>query len=287
MTVERLGARDIPVAELTYFPGNARRGNLAEIRKSVKRLGQYRSVVVRHAPDGLVILAGNHTVQAMTAEGHATAYCDVIRCTDDEAIRVNVADNRLSDIADNDPDELVQLLSYLDDDYEGTGWTATEVEALIGPPDIPPGGGDPDDTPEPPAEPVTRPGELWLLGPPRLLCGDATSPGDLARVMEGLGTPGIVYTDPPYGVDVVSRIGKVGGGGPFGGVKANKGGKVIASSVYRPVAGDETTDVARDAFALLSAEFSDALHVWWGGNHYTASAGLPDSSCWLVWDKEN
>ena len=138
MTVERLGARDIPVAELTYFPGNARRGNLAEIRKSVKRLGQYRSVVVRHAPDGLVILAGNHTVRAMTAEGHQTAYCDVIRCTDDEAIRVNVADNRLSDIAGADPDELVQLLSYLDDDYTGTGWTATEVEALIGPPDFSP-----------------------------------------------------------------------------------------------------------------------------------------------------
>src|ERR1039457_4723148 len=85
MTVERLGARDIPVAELTYFPGNARRGNLPEIRKSVKRLGQYRSVVVRHTPDGLTILAGNHTVRAMTAEGHQTAYCDVIRCTDDEA----------------------------------------------------------------------------------------------------------------------------------------------------------------------------------------------------------
>ena len=202
MTVERLGARDIPVAELTYFPGNARRGNLAEIRKSVKRLGQYRSVVVRHTPDGLVILAGNHTVQAMTAEGHQTAWCDVIRCTDDEAIRVNVADNRLSDIAGNDPDELVQLLSYLDDDYEGTGWSAADVEALIGPPDIPPGGGDPDDTPEPPAEPVTQPGDMWLLGPHRLLCGDATSPDDLARVMEGLGAPGIVYTDPPYGISI-------------------------------------------------------------------------------------
>ena len=70
-------------------------------------------------------------------------YCDVIRCTDDEAIRVNVADNRLSDIAGNDPDELVQLLSYLDDDYEGSGWNAEEVQRLIEP--GPPGGDAPAD----------------------------------------------------------------------------------------------------------------------------------------------
>jgi DNA modification methylase len=53
------------------------------------------------------------------------------------------------------------------------------------------------------------------------------------------------------------------------------------------VLGDETTDVARDAFNLLSAEYPTARHVWWGGNHYAASAGLPDASCWLVWDKAN
>jgi hypothetical protein len=99
-----------------------------------------------------------------------------------------------------------------------------------------------------------------------------------------------VYTDPPYGIAIVSG-GKVGGGGPFGGKKAaaasKKPVKVIPSSDYIPVAGDETTDVAVDAFHLLTATYPEAKHVWWGGNHYAASAGLPDSSCWLVWDKEN
>lgn len=166
MTVERLDSRDVEISALTYFPGNARRGNLAEIRASVKRLGQYRSVVVRDTGAELVVLAGNHTVQAMAAEGFKTAYCGIIRCTDDEAYRVNISDNRLSDIALDDPDDLVQLLSYLDDDYEGTGWTAEDVEALITPPELPPaGGGDPDATPELPAgPPVTQPGDIWLLG---------------------------------------------------------------------------------------------------------------------------
>jgi hypothetical protein len=102
----------------------------------VRRLGQYRSVVVRvvNEPPSLVVLAGNHTVQAMAAEGHTSAHCGLIRCTDDEARRVNIADNRLSDISTEDPDQLAELLSYLDDDYDGTGWTAEDVGKLIEPP---------------------------------------------------------------------------------------------------------------------------------------------------------
>ncbi len=134
MPVESLGTQDLAISALTYFPGNPRRGNLAEIRKSVARLGQYRSVVVRDTVTELVILAGNHTVQAMAAEGHETVSCGVIRCSDDEATRITVADNRLSDIAQDDDDALVELLSYLEEDYGGTGWTAEDVEKLITPP---------------------------------------------------------------------------------------------------------------------------------------------------------
>ena len=271
MPVAFTGTRDIKIADLTRFPGNARRGNVAEIRKSIRRHGQYRAIVVRDCTDGLVILAGNHTRDALEAEGHDSARCEVITCTDDEARRVNLADNKLSDLATDDPDELAELLSYLDGDYEGTGWTEEDVDALITPPeDFPGGHGDPDDSPEPPAEPVSVLGDLYLLGPHRLLCGDATNPDHLKLVTDGLDTPGIVYTDPPYGISIVNSAGKIG-----------------KSAAYQPVTGDDSTDAAADAFRLLYAEYPGALHVWWGGNHYAGSAGLPDTSCWLVWDKEN
>jgi len=153
-----LGVRDLDIGQLTLFPGNARRGQLDQIRASVRRLGQYRSVVVRvvDEPPALVVLAGNHTVQAMQAEGHQTAHCGLIRCTDDEARRVNLSDNRLSDISTEDPDQLAELLSYLDDDYEGTGWTPEDVSKLINPPDF---GPVPEDEQPGPAEkpPVTCP----------------------------------------------------------------------------------------------------------------------------------
>jgi len=139
--IEHLETRDVPIAELTFFPGNARRGNVPKIRQSVRRLGQYRSVVVRHEPGRLTILAGNHTVRAMRAEGHETARCEIIRCTDDEAIRVNVADNRLADVASDDTDALLELLSTLDGDYDGTGWSDEDIHALITPPEPPAGDG--------------------------------------------------------------------------------------------------------------------------------------------------
>jgi hypothetical protein len=152
-----------------------------------------------------------------------------------------------------------------------------------------PGGGDPESTPEPPAEPLSAPGDLLLLGPHRLLCGDATNPDDLKRVTAGLGEIGIVYTDPPYGIRAVPRDGGASRGGAFGGKKNERadGSNRIAAPAYAPVTGDEGTATAADAFALLCAEYPAARHVWWGANHYAASAALPDASCWLVWDKQN
>jgi DNA modification methylase len=55
--------------------------------------------------------------------------------------------------------------------------------------------------PEPPAEPITRLGDLWLLGNHRLLCGDATSDKDVARLMNKT-KAGAVLTDPPYGIGI-------------------------------------------------------------------------------------
>jgi 16S rRNA G966 N2-methylase RsmD len=287
MPVAYTGTRDIPLHDLTRFPGNARRGNVDRIRESIRRHGQYRALVVRDTGDQLVILAGNHTHDAIRAEGHTTARCELVQCTDDEARRINLADNRLAELGQYDEDALAELLSYLDEDYEGTGYTAEDVEALITPPEQPPAVlGDPDDVPEPPAQPRSVLGDLWHLGPHRLLCGDSTNPDDLDLVLADLGAPGIIYTDPPYGISIVSAAGKVGHhtGMPFGGLKGS--GKVVKTTAYRPVAGDDNPDVAADAFRLAHAAYPTACHVWWGGNHYAASAGLPDASCWLVWDKD-
>lgn len=177
-----VATREIPLTNLTRFPGNARRGNIPELRRSLRRHGQYRAIVVRDTGDSLVILAGNHTADALREEGHPAARCELITCTDDEARRINLADNRLAELGDYDADALTELLSYLDDDYEGTGWARENVEHLI----TPPGPPDEDDavptqrgdllelttvTTGPPRTEVTT-GQVWQLGPHHLVIAD-------------------------------------------------------------------------------------------------------------------
>lgn len=134
MAVAYVETRDVPFSQLNRFPGNARRGDVEQIRESIRRHGQYRSLVVRDTGSELVILAGNHTHDAIRAEGHKTARCEIITCSDDEARRINLADNRLAELGSYDNDELAELLSYLDGDYEGTGYTDEDVDAILTPP---------------------------------------------------------------------------------------------------------------------------------------------------------
>lgn len=123
--------RDIPLGELARFPGNARRGDVAAIRSSLRRNGQYRALVVRDTGAGLVVLAGNHTRDALDAEGHGTARCEVIECSDDEARRINLADNRLAELGGYDDADLAELLASLDGDFDGTGWAQEDLDALL------------------------------------------------------------------------------------------------------------------------------------------------------------
>jgi ParB-like nuclease domain len=123
--------RNVLLSELARYPGNARRGSVDDIRASIRRHGQYRSLVVRDAGAHLEILAGNHTYDALMAEGHIRARVEIIDCDDDEARRIVIADNRIADKGSYDDDALAELLSYLDSDYEGTGWTEGEVLGFV------------------------------------------------------------------------------------------------------------------------------------------------------------
>jgi len=95
------------------------------------------------------------------------------------------------------PLELAELAA-LEVDLSLTGFDPEELAALLAEPTE--GPTDPDEVPEPPEEPVTKPGDLRLLGRHRLLCGGATSPDDVQRLMDGE-KASLMATDPPYLVD--------------------------------------------------------------------------------------
>ena len=113
-----------------------------------------------------------------------------------------IADNRLQDETDWDYEKLKDLLQELDTgelDLELTGFDMDEIEELIAQLHVPEEIIE-DEVPEPPEEPITKPGDLWILGRHRLLCGDATKKEDVERLMDGKKADSLI-TDPPYGVD--------------------------------------------------------------------------------------
>ncbi|MGA5820826.1 DNA methyltransferase [Kitasatospora sp. NPDC094028] len=198
--------RQVPLDELTPFPGNAKRGDVEAIRASLRRNGQYRSLVVRlieHGP--ITVLAGNHTLQALTAEGHSTARCEIIACDDATARRINLADNRIAELGSFDTEALAELLAAADGDLDGTGYTTADIDSILGSiQELPALLGDPDDVPDPPADPITTRGDVWILGQHRLLCGDSTDVTAVENMLAG-DRADCMWTDPPYGVDYVGK----------------------------------------------------------------------------------
>jgi DNA modification methylase len=134
---------------------------------------------------------------------------------DKKALRI--ADNRIAELSNWDRDILAIEYQALDDlqfdDIEVTGFSLGEIDTILDEASEkePVGPGPEDELPPVVAAPVSRKGDLWILGSHRLLCGDARSESDYARVLEGE-TADLVLTDPPFNVRVggnISGLGKV------------------------------------------------------------------------------
>lgn len=116
-----------------------------------------------------------------------------------------IADNRIAELAELDMPTLKDLLEQIDDgtfDMDLTGFMEPDLESLM----TSMRGGEviEDEPPERPAEAITKLGDLWILGAHRLLCADSTVAANVARLM-GDRLAGLLFTDPPYGVDYVGK----------------------------------------------------------------------------------
>jgi DNA modification methylase len=190
----------IKVADLSADPANARKHddrNIDSIIASLRRFGQQKPIVIDASK---VVRAGSGTLEAAKRIGWETIECVKTDLKGSDAIAYAIADNRTAELAEWDSDILAAQLSGLLTDDEAlanaAGFSTEEIEAMLSdladPTEI-----DEDEVPEPPVDPITKLGDLWILGEHRVLCGDSTKAEDVARLMGGKRAD-MVFTDPPY-----------------------------------------------------------------------------------------
>lgn len=191
-----------PIDKLIPYAKNSRTHSdeqVAQIAASIKEWGFTTAVLVDESGS---IIAGHGRVMAARKLGLASLPVMVAKdWTDAQKRAYVIADNRLALNAGWDNDLLALELGELGDlgfDLELTGFTDEEIKALM-PVDVTDGLTGPDETPPLPDDPVTRPGDVWVMGKHRLLCGDSTSVDDLAKLCENQAVD-MWLTDPPYNV---------------------------------------------------------------------------------------
>lgn len=188
------------VSTLTFDPSNARKHgdrNLEAIKSSLAKFGQQKPIVVDSAG---VVVAGNGTLAAAKALGWAEIDVVVTDLAGSQATAFAIADNRTSELAEWDGEVLTKLLGSLElDERIAAGFDDAELaklenslkaEAAVQVVE--------DEIPDAPTEPVTKPGDLIVLGRHRVLCGDSTKAEDIARLMGGE-VADLCFTSPPYG----------------------------------------------------------------------------------------
>lgn len=274
-----LDVETVPLTDLVTDEGNARRHserNLDAVGRSLERFGQRTPIVVHRG----VVIAGNARLDAARRLGWTEM--SVVRLPDDwtaaEIRAYAIADNRTAELATWDYDELVASLGAIGDAelIAASGYTGEEYDGLLA--HLNGRAGASDEVPELPAEPRTRPGDLYVMAEHRLICGDANDPAALGQLLAGAEV-GCVLADPPYGIGLDTDYTKLGPG------ISEQVPQGQMPRTYRPLEGD---DRPFDASGLR-AHFADVTEqFWFGANYYrrTLSGDDRDGS-WLVWDKRN
>ncbi len=314
------------ISDVTPYPGNPRLNDDAvdAVAASLKEFGFRQPIVV----DGEgVIVCGHTRYKAALKLGLDKVPVHVAKDLSPEQVRAyRIADNQTASLATWNYDLLpIELAGLKEANYDLglLGFDPDELARLLDP-TVKDGLTDPDQVPAPPDAAITQPGDLWVLGSHRLLCGDSSNPADVDRLLAGQ-VIHLVNTDPPYNVKVEPRSNNAIAAG-LSSFPATKQGAIDAADAGgmhhqgfdlardktkskpttkklrpkdRPLANDFVSDEAFDA--LLDAWFGNmarvlvpgrGFYIWGGyanlGNYppFLKKHGLYFSQG-IIWDKQH
>ncbi len=199
--------RLVKAADLRPNPRNWRLHPVAQqdaLRGILSEVGYAGALLAREAEDGGLVLIDGHLRAETTPDMNVPVL--VLDVNEAEADKLLATLDPLGAMAECDSVKLDSLLRDIDTGSAGLQEMLAELAkdaGLYKTPEI-----TEDEVPEPPVDPITKPGDLWILGEHRLLCGDSTKAEDVGRLL-GDRKPFIMVTDPPYGVKYESAKGAV------------------------------------------------------------------------------
>jgi DNA modification methylase len=240
---------------------------MESLKRSLREFGAVDPAIVNS--DGTII-GGHQRVEAARQLEWSEFPVIEVDLSEERARLLNLALNRIS--GQWDEVLLAELLAELatdEADLALSGFEETEIEALIG--EVKTREGEDTPPPEPPEDPRSSPGDLWLLGEHRVLCGDSTDPDHVRRLLDDVKAD-LLYTDPPYGMSY----------------KSTKH-EVIEGDRLR---GSELEQLVSDALSLARASCTKkaAAFIWATWRTYPEfvsalrEASLDPTAC-IVWNK--
>jgi DNA modification methylase len=240
-----------PIGRVVPYEKNPRinAGAIEAVAKSLREFGWRQPIVVDR--DGVIVVGHTRWLAAKQLDLTEVPVHVAADLTPAQAKAYRSADNQTATIADWDMDLLpleIADLKGMEFDIGLLGFGQDELAKLMGT-DAAEGLCDRDSVPEPPTEPITKPGDLWILGEHRLLCGDSTSDDDIARLLDGE-KAAMCATDPPYLVD-------------YTGERPNDSGKDWTAN-YREIDIKDADGFFRSLFKNVVANLAPnaAIYCW-------------------------
>lgn len=258
------------VESLIPYVNNSRKHSdeqVAQIAASIKEFGWTNPILVDG--DNGIIAGHGRLMAARKLDMDKVPVIELAHLTQSQRKALIIADNRLALNAEWDTQMLtLELNDLLKDDFglDILGFGDEELEALLNPIKETEGLTDEDEVPEPPPEPITKLGDVWILGNHRLMCGDSTSIDAVDKLMDGNAVD-LVFTDPPYNVAFNGRSGK-----------------------HDVIKNDNLSDADFAQFIdevcnTIKAVNPKAYYIWCNWNFYGILQGKLDYKTCIVWAK--
>ena len=262
------------ISSAKYNPRKITDEAMGRLTKSLAEFGNIQPITWNVRTGNVV--GGHQRLKVYKAMGKTEVEVWAVDLDEQKEKAANIALNKLS--GEFDMPMLKDILEEIDTgdlDMEITGFGMDEIALMMedAHPEV-----TEDEVPEVPVDAITKPGDLWILGEHRVLCGDSTKEEDVDRLMNGVKAE-MMFTDPPYGVDY------------SGGIQFNKDGEAKTNNREK-LKNDNSTQIYYDFLPVAISSIDGPCYMWFADSKardvYNA---LYDNKCeihaLIIWHKTN